>query len=46
MIGLELLDVVKVKQPDLSVLMITIYGDTGPKTDAKQGNDPVAFKAR
>lgn len=35
MTGLELLDVVKEKQPDLPVIMITAYGDAGTEYDAK-----------
>ncbi|WIY23744.1 response regulator [Parasedimentitalea psychrophila] len=34
MSGLELLDVVKQKKPDLPVIMITAYGDAGTESDA------------
>lgn len=36
MTGLELLDVVKQKSPDLTVIMITAYGDAGTENDAKK----------
>jgi CheY-like chemotaxis protein len=36
MSGLELLDVVKQKIPDLPVIMITAYGDAGTEADAKK----------
>ena len=34
MSGLELLDEVKSRAPDLPVLMVTAYGDKGTETDA------------
>lgn len=35
MSGLELLDVVKRRQPDLPVIMISAYGDAGTENDAR-----------
>ncbi|MDF1715759.1 MAG: response regulator [Antarcticimicrobium sp.] len=36
MTGLDLLDVVKRRTPDLTVIMITAYGDAGTETEARR----------